>query len=105
MTASENGQRFSLPLPLDHFFFCFLAPDAAGAILNDEFWWFGDEQERERQSWLQGLFLCATKRRGDFSGRRAASVARALGWSLRTHTLSASDCGCARQAKLRSTEP
>lgn len=80
MTTSENGQRFSLPLPLDHFFFCFLAPDAAGAILNDEFWWFGDEQERERQSWLQGLFLCAVEKAGRFFWSRAArkaSVARA----------------------------
>lgn len=24
-----------IPLPLDHFFFCFFAPDAAGAILTD----------------------------------------------------------------------
>ncbi len=26
-----------LPFPFDHFFFCFLAPDAAGAILTDGF--------------------------------------------------------------------
>lgn len=31
----EGRQSVHIPLPLDHFFFCFFPPVAAGAILTD----------------------------------------------------------------------
>lgn len=33
--AVQASKSLHIPLPLDHFFFCFFAPDAAGAILTD----------------------------------------------------------------------
>lgn len=33
--AEEEQHHVHVPFPLDHFFFCFFAPVAAGAILTD----------------------------------------------------------------------
>lgn len=45
------GQRFDVPFPLDHFFFCFFAPVLAGAILTVlrvEMGRFGGDDRRGR---------------------------------------------------------
>lgn len=110
MTTPKNGQRFSLPLPLDHFFFCFLAPDAAGAILNDEFWWFGDGRGEERDKPGFKVFsLWRNEKAGRFFwSARAGKCGSGAGWAglcARTHTHSAVTDGCVARPSLGQPSP